>query len=369
MAPGDLERGAETVQLTAVDEDKRSPNDTCYTKEELEELSNTSCWNMARKVLLIGFWLLWMGAIAWSVIIVVNSPKCKAEPKQAWFTKGAIGAVNGENALNEIEAIEAGKYSGFLIKGIIPALGPLLEMGDVQGLVGKLDELIAAGENKDAKVLHVIDVTGATDQFDKNRYQEYFQGYLAASDGFVFRGANKDVVTAIREAREDNAKHDIFYEVFDQGFSDIVDTLTEKEYLYKSLAATCIDAKSCLEEAKSVIDNTFTYSNGTVVETAVETLWEGNDSILDSSVLAATLPGGFVLPTSIQSPNAAAYTVLNEMRQQYHSLRAIIGSSISFASGGFKRTFDLRPTIEVTDLDYQDRKRLFTSENATLIIY
>ena len=101
----DIEKGqvpAEEVPLTAT-----SPTEPigvataddqmneCYTKEQLMELSDTKCWNLTRKVLLALFWLVWVAAIVWSVIIVAQAPKCKPEPEEAWFTKGALASIKG----------------------------------------------------------------------------------------------------------------------------------------------------------------------------------------------------------------------------------------------------------------------------------
>ena len=85
----------------------------------LLELSSTPCWNMTRRILLALFWVLWCGAIVWSVIIVVKAPKCKAEPNEAWFTNGGCARLDTklESAVDDLKALEAGKYAAIVVSG------------------------------------------------------------------------------------------------------------------------------------------------------------------------------------------------------------------------------------------------------------
>ena len=82
---------------------------------------------MTRRILLALFWVLWCGAIVWSVIIVVKAPKCKAEPNEAWFTNGGCARLDTklESAVDDLKALEAGKYSAIVVSGLLPTFKAL----------------------------------------------------------------------------------------------------------------------------------------------------------------------------------------------------------------------------------------------------
>lgn len=254
----DLERGAEAVRLTNEEERKSNNEQTCYTKEELEgwffitlffkdfvvkinpysilkinrlELANTGCWNTARKVLLLLFWIVWIGAIAWSIFIVIMSPKCKAEPEQAWFTSGAIGLIEGDDPVALIEASEAGQYSAFLVAGLIPPFKDLLQAGNVDEMRQTSEQLATLAKSKGSKLLFKVDLAGSDEKLSGDRYTEYFNGYFGEnSDGYVFTGADAEVVSGVRNA---NKNHDLFYGVQSAEMKDIAANREENEYFYQ----------------------------------------------------------------------------------------------------------------------------------------
>jgi len=367
----DLERGAEAVRLTNEEERKSNNEQTCYTKEELEELANTGCWNTARKVLLLLFWIVWIGAIAWSIFIVIKSPKCKAEPEQAWFTSGAIGLIEGDDPVALIEASEAGQYSAFLVAGLIPPFKDLLQAGNVEEMRQTSEQLATLAKSKGSKLLFKVDLAGSDEKLSGDRYTEYFNGYFGEnSDGFVFTGADAEVVSGVRNV---NKNHDLFYGVQSAEMKDIAANREENEYFYQDLGGDVCKEVECIANAEDVIRKTAIFANETsnIVDDIVETLWFGQTSengLSSEIVLTSTLPGGFIVPV-VDTEDKDAYTHLITLRGNTHSLRAIKGAEIEFNEQSIRRKFDLRPEVVVTTETIEDKEPKFVSEKSIFKIF
>jgi len=367
----DLERGAEAVRLTNEEERKCEAEQTCYTKEELEELANTGCWNTARTVLLTIFWAVWIGAIAWSIFIVIKSPKCKPEPEQAWFTNGAIGLIEGDDPVGMIETTEAGQYSAFLVSGLIPAFNQLLQLENVDELREQSTKLATLSKSKGAKLLFKVDLdeSDESEKLGADRYAEYFAGYFGEqSDGFVFTGwTDAEVISSVRTA---NKNHDLFYQVDGDKLADIASQRATNEYFYQDLGGDVCEGVACIETAEDIIRKTSKFSNQTI-DAITETLWSGqtNENGLSSEiVLTSTLPGGFIVPV-VDTEDAAKYGELITLRGNTHSLRAIVGANIEFKENAITRKFDLRPEVTLTTEDLAPLEPKFDSEKSIFKIY
>lgn len=340
---GDLERQepVETVRLT-VGEEKASET---YSRDELMKLSNTPCWNMTRRILLALFWLLWCGAIVWSVIIVVKSPKCKAEPDQAWFTKGGCAELQAtsETAVEQLKAIEPGKYEAIVISGILGDFTALQSNMNQPELEEVLTNIKNAALSKNAKVIHKVDLTNGG--LNDNLYTEFFDGFLnidATTDGIIFTNPDTPSIDTIRSA---NPQYTIFYDTDD--ISNVLADRKDNEYFYKKLDS--------LENSREFLSKTITIENNTI-SSIVETLWNAGDqedslSPSDNAMFSAVLPGGFVVPVGNRE-----YDNLITLRGKYHSLRAITGATIKYGDdSSIERKFDLRPAILLSD-DADDEK-------------
>lgn len=367
----DLERGAEAVRLTNEEERKSDNEQTCYTKEELEELANTGCWNTARKVLLMLFWIVWIGAIAWSIFIVIKSPKCKAEPEQAWFTRGAIGLIEGDDPVALIEATEAGQYTAFLVAGLIPAFKDLLQAGNVDEMRQTSEQLATLAKSKGSKLLFKVDLANSDEKLSGDRYTEYFNGYFAeSSDGYVFTGADAEVVSGVRNANE---KHDLFYQVQSAEMSDIAANRKDNEYFYQDLGGNVCTGEACIATAEDIIRKTASFANETsnIIDDIVETLWFGqtNENGLSSEiVLTSALPGGFIVPV-VDTEDKDSYSQLITLRGNTHSLRAIKGAEIEFKEQSIRRKFDLRPEVVVSTGTIADKEPKFESDKSIFKIF
>merc|ERR1712227_638587 len=327
----DLERG-EAVRLTNEEERKSDNAQTCYTKEELEELANSGCWNSARKALLFLFWVVWIGAIAWSIFIVIKSPKCKPEPEQAWFTNGAVGLIEGGDPVASIQASEAGQYSAFLVAGLIPAFKNLLQAGNIDEIRKTSEELAELAKSKGSKLMFKVDLGDSDEKLAIDRYNEYFGGFFNQANEFFYQGIGGDVCTGV----------------------------------------------ACIAKAKEVIDKTANFSNATIVDDIVETLWFGQtdeNGLTSEAVLAATLPGGFIVPVvATDDADAKSYKSLIDLRGNAHSLRAINGAEITFKENSIERKFDLRSrivaTADATENDIgEGTEPKFQSEKSIFDIY
>nr|CAB3266279.1 4F2 cell-surface antigen heavy chain [Phallusia mammillata] len=69
---------------------------TGLKKEELLEISNQPKWVRARWVLFILFWLAWIGMLVAAILIVVNAPRCKPEPKPEWYQDTVVYEVDAK---------------------------------------------------------------------------------------------------------------------------------------------------------------------------------------------------------------------------------------------------------------------------------
>jgi len=331
----DLEK-QEPVETARLTNEGEAENE-CYTKEELLKLSSTPCWNMTRRILLALFWILWCGAIVWSVIIVVKAPKCKAEPNQAWFTSGACAHLdtNLENAVDDLKSLEAGKYTAIVVSGVLPAFKALQQNFNQGDFLEKLTNVKNAALTKNSKVIHMIDL--ADGDLNENSYSE-FSGFLnfdETTDGIIYKNAGKSEIEAIRAG---SPTHDIFYETNDPG--SVIADRQENEYFYQQF--------SNLKAATDFLSETMKEDNGTISE-VVETLWNGGDDVTsgsptDAALYSAVLPGGFVVPGG-----NAEYEELIKLRGEYHSLRVIVGAKMVIDGASVERKFDLRAGILLSD--------------------
>lgn len=308
-------------------ETETTEND-CYTKEELLELSNTPGWNIARKVLLGVFWLCWFGMIAWSVIIVIQAPKCKKEPEQAWFTKGAIATLDCATLeLAEIPeqmaTVEAGQYEGIIATNCADEAeksAALVESGSAKDI----KMLFAIDASSDTEVANTPDVEGASGYIFLNAADVEFALNVTTEEPFIFIEGKTEI--------PDNAKY--YRRVSDDSLDSV------KDWLGATMKYN--------ETMQDVDIPVWTITTGT------ETLWEAQQAMKEDGspsaamVLSSILPGGFVVPLE-SSADAVFVDFGRGWRREYQSLRAIDGSEMRwFDRGtGFSRKFDLQPAIEV----------------------
>ncbi|XP_047464792.1 solute carrier family 3 member 2a [Mugil cephalus] len=99
---------------------------TGLSKEELMKVAGTPGWVRTRWVLLVLFWLGWLGMLAGAIVIIVQAPRCKPIPEMNWWNEGPLYQISDLEAFSEgLEGVEAklDDLNQLKVKGLI--LGPL----------------------------------------------------------------------------------------------------------------------------------------------------------------------------------------------------------------------------------------------------
>ncbi|XP_036814214.1 4F2 cell-surface antigen heavy chain [Oncorhynchus mykiss] len=97
---------------------------TGLSKEELMKVAGTPGWVRTRWVLLVLFWLGWVGMLAGAIVIIVQAPRCKPIPEMNWWNQGPLYQIADLDAFNHDKGI----------KGVVEVLDSLNQL-KVKGLV------------------------------------------------------------------------------------------------------------------------------------------------------------------------------------------------------------------------------------------
>ena len=66
----------------------KKDNEFCgLTKDELLQYADDPFWVKTRWVLLIGFWVAWIGMLAAAILIIFLAPRCPPRPNMDWWQK------------------------------------------------------------------------------------------------------------------------------------------------------------------------------------------------------------------------------------------------------------------------------------------
>ncbi|KAM4536579.1 amino acid transporter heavy chain SLC3A2-like [Odontesthes bonariensis] len=98
---------------------------TGLSKEELMKVAGTPGWVRTRWVLLVLFWLGWVGMLAGAIVIIVQAPRCKPIPEMNWWNEGPIYQISDLEAFSGgMEGVEAklDDMSQLKVKALV--LGP-----------------------------------------------------------------------------------------------------------------------------------------------------------------------------------------------------------------------------------------------------
>ncbi|KAL1787623.1 4F2 cell-surface antigen heavy chain [Sigmodon hispidus] len=114
----------------AEDEAEAGAKFTGLSKEELLKVAGSPGWVRTRWVLLLLFWLGWLGMLAGAVVIIVRAPRCRELPVQRWWHQGALYRIGDLQAFvgpNEKGIAGLRKHLEYLstlkVKGLV--LGPI----------------------------------------------------------------------------------------------------------------------------------------------------------------------------------------------------------------------------------------------------
>ncbi|KAF6738247.1 4F2 cell-surface antigen heavy chain [Oryzias melastigma] len=144
---------------------------TGLSKEELLRVAGTPGWVRTRWVLLVLFWLGWVGMLAGAIVIIVQAPRCKPIPEMNWWNEGPLYQIDDLDAFcGGMEGLKEklDDMTQLKVKGLV--LGPFhrvqkdkpatlnLELIDPSfGSLDKLKEVLERAHKKGISV--VLDLT------------------------------------------------------------------------------------------------------------------------------------------------------------------------------------------------------------------
>ncbi|XP_068569612.1 solute carrier family 3 member 2a [Cebidichthys violaceus] len=140
---------------------------TGLSKEELMKVAGTPGWVRTRWVLLVLFWLGWLGMLAGAIVIIVQAPRCKPIPEMNWWNEGPLYQINDLEAFSDgLAGVEAklDEINKLKVKGLV--LGPLhtgqpdkveaLNLQKIDPTQGKEEALLAVLEKAHKKGISVV---------------------------------------------------------------------------------------------------------------------------------------------------------------------------------------------------------------------
>ncbi|KAK2862805.1 hypothetical protein Q5P01_002338 [Channa striata] len=180
---------------------------TGLSKDELMKVAGTPGWVRTRWVLLVLFWLGWVGMLAGAIVIIVQAPRCKPLPEMNWWNEGPLYQISDAEAfsggLNDL-AEKLDDINQLKVKGLI--LGPLhtvqannaptLELTAIDPIHGtekELKDVLQKAEKKGISV--VLDLTpnykGTDPWFDSNNIDDTIERVQAAAEHWLkFKGVS-----------------------------------------------------------------------------------------------------------------------------------------------------------------------------------
>ncbi|XP_023259851.1 4F2 cell-surface antigen heavy chain [Seriola lalandi dorsalis] len=140
---------------------------TGLSKEELMKVAGTPGWVRTRWVLLVLFWLGWVGMLAGAIVIIVQAPRCKPIPEMNWWNEGPLYQISDLIAFSDgMEGVGAklDDMNQLKVKGLV--LGPLhtiqvdkpetLDFQTINPTQGNEKELITVLEKAHKKGISVV---------------------------------------------------------------------------------------------------------------------------------------------------------------------------------------------------------------------
>ncbi|XP_070710776.1 amino acid transporter heavy chain SLC3A2-like [Pempheris klunzingeri] len=179
---------------------------TGLSKEELMKVAGTPGWVRTRWVLLVLFWLGWVGMLAGAIVIIVQAPRCKPIPEMNWWNEGPLYQVSDLEAFSEGMAGVEEKLDAInqlKVKGLV--LGPLhtvqadqpstLNLEEIDPTQGREAELVAVLEKAHKKGISVVlDLTpnypGAAPWFSPSDVDSVMEKVQAAATRWLRLGVD-----------------------------------------------------------------------------------------------------------------------------------------------------------------------------------
>lgn len=140
---------------------------TGLSKDELMEVAGTPGWVRTRWVLLVLFWLGWVGMLAGAIVIIVQAPRCKPIPEMHWWNEGPLYQINDVEAFSDdLAGVESklDNINQLKVKGLV--LGPIhnvqkdmastLSLQEIKPDLGLKSDLKAVLERAHKKSISVV---------------------------------------------------------------------------------------------------------------------------------------------------------------------------------------------------------------------
>lgn len=209
-APAGEKNGS--VKLKVPDDDVTF---TGLSKEELLKVAGTPGWVRTRWVLLVLFWLGWVGMLAGAIAIIVQAPRCKPIPEMNWWNEGPLYQISDVEAFSDgLKGLEGklDELNQIKIKGLV--LGPFhtvqadtpptLDLQQINPLHGNLKDFEAVLVKAHKKGISVVlDLTpnylGDTAWFTNN-HDDIIEKLQAAAEYWMKLGVDGIKVSSLKTA-------------------------------------------------------------------------------------------------------------------------------------------------------------------------
>ncbi|XP_048092910.1 solute carrier family 3 member 2a isoform X1 [Alosa alosa] len=142
---------------------------TGLSKEELMRVAGTAGWVRTRWLLLVLFWLGWVGMLAGAIVIIIQAPRCKPLPEMNWWNEGPLYQIRdleafaGDKGLAGVEE-KLDLLNQLKVKGLI--LGPLhtvqvnqeptLNLKAIDPHGGSMEQLVSLMERAHKKGISIV---------------------------------------------------------------------------------------------------------------------------------------------------------------------------------------------------------------------
>ncbi|XP_028284556.1 solute carrier family 3 member 2a [Parambassis ranga] len=181
---------------------------TGLSKEELMKVAGTPGWVRTRWVLLVLFWLGWVGMLAGAIVIIVQAPRCKPIPEMNWWNEGPLYQISDLNTFSEdggLQGVEEklDNVNQLKVKGLIfgpfhsvqadmPVTLNLQKIDGTQGETEHLAKIIEKAHKKGIKV--VLDLTpnylGSPAWFASSANEDTLEKVMAAAEYWLGLGVD-----------------------------------------------------------------------------------------------------------------------------------------------------------------------------------
>ncbi|XP_029310938.1 solute carrier family 3 member 2a [Cottoperca gobio] len=206
-----------SVKLKVPDEEVKF---TGLSKEELMKVAGTPGWVRTRWVLLVLFWLGWVGMLAGAIAIIVQAPRCKPIPEMNWWNEGPMYQISDTEAFSEgIAGVEAklDEINKLKVKALV--LGPIhtvqdnqpdtLNLNAIDPSNGKEEALLAVLEKAHKKGISVVlDLTpnyrGVSPWFNTEDVANVMEKVNAAAERWLSLGVDGIKISDLTVATNSN---------------------------------------------------------------------------------------------------------------------------------------------------------------------